>query len=31
METNIKAYDKFWELYQSNNSFRECISKNLQN
>lgn len=31
METNISAYDKFWELYQNNNSFKECISKNLQN
>lgn len=31
MQENMKAYELFWQLYNSNPQFRECVSVNMSN
>ena len=30
MDTDIKGYDLFWELYNNNSKFKNTISKNME-
>lgn len=30
MDTNIKAYNQFWQLYNNNEEFRKCVSQNMK-
>ena len=31
MDTNIKAYELFWDLYNTNSGFKKLISENMEN
>ena len=31
MDTNIKAYELFWDLYNTNSEFKKLISENMEN